>query len=1110
MSQPDTKLSYDQLHHHICSEAWTTSFDPTTLMMAKKWLRKCQLDELRLESLETGDLELTATLTDPLDKIEQSIASFWLESGQVMQDCSCSCDMQSNCAHAAVLMSYLSKGQRLRQLMEKNAMETTADGQVDSQAMQSWLDELQKQSASNAPAQQLEKPASKANECILYLIQPDEHKPCRAALHLFHGSYNKNGQLSQKFAAAQNLPSLADSADENILHLLSQLKPVHDDSLENSSWMISGPYWNSLLAQLIKTNRLVIKADKLSPLAIGQRRDVSLSWHEENQSLQPVAQTQPASQHFLYTDKVYYIDTQQSELGLIESSQPAELIHAWLNGPSIPLDSADELIAESESRGLTATLPELPAAASHQKKNLIDPSAAQFHLRVERRPQTAKHLPEIYALAGVSYGEHTSALTASQNMKALRIKTAEGVQHIARDHQAEISALQQLQQAGLHPGLDKSNPFWAPEIDAPNELTDTVFWTSFRHQIAPQLEQAGWHITYAHNVGNKPLVFKSTGWKAEIVEEGRGWFTLSAGFEIEGEQFDIQPILAALLENKFLERTKDQPAGQEFLCFLPDGRAVALPVGRFRKILTTLEMLLEFQFPDKPIKIQKLEAAALADDDELELEVPAEIADLATQIASLDAIPDIQAPRGLDATLRPYQLEGFRWMTFLSRQQLCGILADDMGLGKTLQTIAYILSEKENGHSCGLPNLVLAPTSVVQNWQREAAKFAPDLEVLILQGADRHQRFEQMSQADIVMSSYALLARDLEYFIPQKFHAIILDEAQHIKNPQAKVSQALLELDSNHRLCLSGTPIENHLGELWSLMRFLMPGLLGSQEKFNESYRKNIEAGSQAHSDALNRKVGPLILRRTKDEVATELPPKTEIVHSIALNPAQKDLYETVRSTMDKKVRRAIAMAGGGESQIVFLAALLKLRQICCHPDLIAESHEPLQSEKFNYLADLLATLKAENRKVLLFSQFTSMLDLIEAHVIEQNMSYLKLTGGTKNRHELVDIFQRGETDIFLISLKAGGTGLTLTAADTVIHYDPWWNPASENQATDRAYRIGQDKPVFVHKLICAGTVEERIQQMQGKKNTLANNLLDGATKHIQLTADTMQSLLSE
>ncbi len=732
-----------------------------------------------------------------------------------------------------------------------------------------------------------------------------------------------------------------------------------------------------------------------------------------------------------------------------------------------------------------------------------------FLLRIERRPKGERlaYLPDIYAHAYAKYKDQIHPLDPTGNIRP------------PRNRSAEMEALQLLYALDLIPGAEQAPPSLKKTAAPPHKGSlyapdkkqwshPDFYWQRFQHQAIPALEKRSWTVQLSPHVGLKPLIFRTDTWSAEIVEEGKGWFNLSAGFEIDGEKFELQPILATLLDNDFLTLTENLAQGQEFLVFLPDGRGLALPVGRFRHILTTLGQILDFKFTDGPIKLQKLEAALLAGDTEIDINIPDDIEEIAQRITSFTKIDKVPTPKGLKATLREYQLEGFYWMQFLAKSNFNGILADDMGLGKTLQTLTHILAEKESGRDQNRPSLVVAPTSVVVNWQREAAKFAPSLKIIILQGPKRHHLFPQIPDADIVLSSFALIPRDLEQFKQHHFHQIILDEAQHIKNPSAQISKAVRELTSTHRLCLSGTPIENHLGELWSQFSFLMPGLLGTSEHFNENYRNPIEKDhNETKRNLLNTKVGPLILRRTKHDVAKELPPKTEILHNIELHTQQKDLYETVRSTMDKQVRQAI-IARGGQAQIVFLDALLKLRQICCHPTLLEQNQNATESAKFDYLVELLVTLRRENHRVLIFSQFTSMLSLIEAHLIADEVSYLILTGATKDRQSLVERFQGGEGEVFLISLKAGGTGLTLTGADTVIHYDPWWNPAAENQATDRAYRIGQDKPVMVHKLICQGTVEERIQQMQKRKNTLADNILDGSTQNIDLNEDTMRKLL--
>ena len=740
----------------------------------------------------------------------------------------------------------------------------------------------------------------------------------------------------------------------------------------------------------------------------------------------------------------------------------------------------------------------------------------RFHLDIRHRPSDPRvtWLPEIYATAHVIYGNMEFPIDPAGNISA------------PRQRSAEMEALNTLYALDLLPGAEQPpvslkklpripEPLWAPNTQ---EWKPALYWQRFHHEGIAALEKRGWKVTVQPKAQSdiRPLTFRANTWQAEIVEEGKGWFNLSAGFEVDGEKIELAPILATLVEYNFLDLTAGMPDEQDFLIFLPDGphagRGLSLPVGRFRRILTHLGELFNFKFTGKPIKLHAIDAANLSEvlsEDDPAFTPPAPVAALTIQNASFNT-QEVPVPSSLKATLRSYQLEGFQWMQHLAANNLHGVLADDMGLGKTMQSLTHILAEKDKGNM--LPNLIIAPTSVVENWQREAQKFAPSLKVIILQGADRHRRFAELPHCDIAMTSYALLHRDLDHFTQQPFHLLILDEAQHIKNPDAQVSRAVRQLNARHRICLSGTPIENHLGELWSLFDFLMPNFLGTAETFRETFRTPIEKnGNQSRADSLAQKVGPLILRRTKDQVATELPPKTTIPHFIELGASETDLYETVRATMDKHVRQALE-SQGQQAQIVFLSALLKLRQICCHPSLIADSEfsapTPDTASKFDYLTDLLATLKAENRRVLLFSQFTSMLDIIEQHLISQNTSYLKLTGATKNRHDLVDIFQRGETDVFLISLKAGGTGLTLTAADTVIHYDPWWNPAAENQATDRAYRIGQDKPVFVHKLICKGTVEERIQKMQDKKSTVADSILTASLNQLQLNEETLTELL--
>ncbi len=444
--------------------------------------------------------------------------------------------------------------------------------------------------------------------------------------------------------------------------------------------------------------------------------------------------------------------------------------------------------------------------------------------------------------------------------------------------------------------------------------------------------------------------------------------------------------------------------------------------------------------------------------------------------------------------MRPYQEDGLGWLQFLRRHGLGGILADDMGLGKTVQTLAHLVIEKQQGR-LHKPSLIVAPVSVLGNWQQEIRRFAPELGLLILHGAKRKESFAAIDSADLILIGYPLLLLESEMLLEREFCFVILDEAQTVKNPQAKVSQVAQALRAEHRLCLTGTPMENHLGELWSLFDFVQPGLLGERQQFQRHYRTPIENdGDTKRAAALSRRIQPFLLRRTKDAVARDLPPKIQIVEPIELDERQRDFYDGIRLGQHRRVRAAIEQQGLARSYITVLDALLKLRQACCDPRLVKPDAQMqgIPSAKLDWLATTLPELIAEGRRILLFSQFTSMLRLIETVVPgELSIPYLarSWTGETRQRTELVKEFQAGGVSLFLISLKAGGTGLNLTAADTIIHYDPWWNPAVEAQATDRAHRIGQDKPVFVYKLIAQRTVEEKIMQLQADKHALVSRL---------------------
>ena len=471
---------------------------------------------------------------------------------------------------------------------------------------------------------------------------------------------------------------------------------------------------------------------------------------------------------------------------------------------------------------------------------------------------------------------------------------------------------------------------------------------------------------------------------------------------------------------------------------------------------------------------------------------------------------DIDVPAGLEATLRGYQEDGFRWLGTLERLGFGGILADDMGLGKTLQVIAHVLAQKETGR--GGCTLVVCPASLVYNWMSEISRFAPGLAAVAVLGTKDARRvlIGGHEGADILVTSYDLLRRDVEEYAPLHLSRVVLDEAQYIKNPKAQVTRAVKCLDADVRLALTGTPIENRLADLWSIFDFLMPGYLGTRDQFAKRYEGPVEAGEHDGRRLLRCAIGPFVLRRLKSEVLADLPEKTESVVYSQMSPRQRKLYLATQDRLALQVQHMDKGGPRGPERLKVLAELTRLRQICCDPRLCLDGYEG-GSAKLETCLELVSQARDAGHRVLVFSQFASMLDLIGQRLSAAHVTWFQLTGRTSKeaRERLVRRFQAGEADVFLVSLKAGGVGLNLTAADVVIHYDPWWNVAAQDQATDRAYRIGQRRDVSVMRLVVEGTVEEKIVRMQEAKRDLAASVLDGEeVRSLLLTRDDLLALL--
>jgi superfamily II DNA or RNA helicase len=686
---------------------------------------------------------------------------------------------------------------------------------------------------------------------------------------------------------------------------------------------------------------------------------------------------------------------------------------------------------------------------------------------------------------------------------------------VRRDRAAEDAALNALRQDGFSQMRIAEGPTAKGRMIFVYRGRDaSERWQSFVTERVPALQALGWRNQIDRDFG--PRMVQSVGdYDMRVTDAETGKFSLDFGIEIDGTRIPLLPILSRLLDRGGFGTA--QIIDGELITSLDDGRILRLPAERIRRLLAVMTDLIDAarRTADGGLLLADAEAASVLDLEDLlttRWENAAAIEAYAERFRGQAAILPVTVPASFTATLRPYQQHGVDWLQHLRTHGLGGFLADDMGLGKTAQTIAHIVIEQEQGRLVR-PALIVVPTSLVTNWTAELAKFAPHLKVAVLHGLDRHARRAELDGIHVAITTYTVLARDIEAMKLLAWHLVVLDEAQVIKSPDAKATKAVCQLDTSHRLCLSGTPIENNLQELWSEFAFLMPGLLGNRKSFAKRFRTPIEKKNDAvRRVQLIRRIKPFLLRRTKAEVATDLPAKHTILRRINLAPEQRELYETIRATLYDKVREQLTELSAAQSRIVVLDALLKLRQVCCDPRLVKLPSARLvdTSSKLDDLLEMITEMVPEGRRILLFSQFTSMLDLIKPRLTKAGIGFVELRGDTRDRAEPVRVFQSGEVPLFLISLKAGGRGLNLTSADTVIHYDPWWNPAAEDQASDRAHRIGQTKSVFVYKLIAADTVEDRIVELQLHKANLANIALSNEGDHSGIEIDDVEFLFGD
>ena len=615
----------------------------------------------------------------------------------------------------------------------------------------------------------------------------------------------------------------------------------------------------------------------------------------------------------------------------------------------------------------------------------------------------------------------------------------------------------------------------------------------FLARAIPQLTAAGFEV-YGEEQLKLGKINRAVPTLRVSISSGIDWFDLKTVVEYGDQQISLQVVRKALKRGEHYIKLADGSVGQ-----IPDEW-----LNKYRH-LWNLAHETEDGFRVSDFHLPLIDALL---EDDASIQTPPDLSERHERFRHFEQINPHPLPLGFHGELRPYQKHGFDWLHFLREYKFGGILADDMGLGKTIQVLTYLQSLREEGKADSAVLLVV-PKSLITNWQLESTRFTPDLRFLEYMGNTRIKDTAVFNQYDVVITTYGTMLRDVELLSQYRFHYIILDESQSIKNPLAKSARAARLLNADHRLVMTGTPVENNTFELWSQFAFLNPGLLGSMDYFKHEFANAIENGQDQQSAATLRKlIYPFILRRTKEQVAPELPPRTERILYTEMDAPQKKLYAQTRDHYRAELLGLIEKDGLNDTRFKILEGLLRLRQIAIHPALIDKNYKG-EAPKFDLLLETLETLQAEGHKALIFSQFVETLKLVQSELDQRKIKYVYLDGKTSNRQARVDLFQNDPTfPFFLISLKAGGVGLNLTAADYVIHLDPWWNPAVEMQASDRAHRIGQDKPVFVYKIIARDTVEEKILLLQEKKRDLVKNLITAESSFFKsLTRDDVKML---
>ena len=921
---------------------------------------------------------------------------------------------------------------------------------------------------------------------------------------------------------------LSDTDRKIVMGLATRANPN-----EETTTLYGTDSWE-LVKTLLETKKAFWAHNNHPAMTIGTALPGKLHWQElANGQLQPAAFLEQGKGHMLATTPPAYFNAESNQIGPLSFAAPGTAVTHWITTPAMPVAKAHQWFYQLVNNFPDASLPSPPQLDVDHLRERPQPVITVTY-RFADDPFAPEPVPDIPATrllpvadaVGLelrfAYGAQSYHWdNRKQKTAALQQGTLTTIQ---RDFEFEREVIEKMAEIGITPEDSKANDGWLSfksQLFRFPQQHDATFATYLQAQFQPMLEH---HSITLHDPKQLLLPPEEGELEIEIDAHRNGMFNLFIKCRSLRKPIDMVQLLKTYLKtlpDLPLEALLADVERQTFSLIENESkRAVAFSGKDVAQLIRALIEIIDSGGDTRLALRQAVQIALELDNDNRpETASPALPPKLLHYLQSWRQQPIPSSPaapsQNFKATLRPYQAAGLAWLQRVSESGYGGILADEMGLGKTVQTLALLDTYTEGN----MPSLLVVPSSLVSTWQQEAEKFAPHLKTVIQHGGDRAKEASAFAGSDLVITTYPLIIRDIELYRNQQWQGIVLDEAHFIKNERTQTFKAISQIMARWRLCLTGTPVENSIQDLYTIFEFTVPGYLGPQAHWKAACKPTAKSPlNPLIIREIRNEIAPFILRRTKDMVLNELPPLTETIVPLELQAEEREAYSTILAATDLHIRAEIERRGLARSSLTILNCLMRLRQCCCDLQLI-ESFDDYSTEKYwtlphssktQYLLEWLPDLLKSGHKVLIFSSFAQYLRRLSKALKASELEHSLLTGSTLDRDAQIQSFRKGEVDIFLLSLKAGGVGLTLTEADCVIHCDPWWNPAAEAQASARIHRIGQEKPVFVYKIIAENTIESRILAMQAAKRSLADNLLSQDEPNWKLDESSLAELLQQ